>query len=474
MSSSMPGQTPSGATAAEARVEARLAAATCAADDDLSWQPAWRIRARIAARDISPVEVTEYFLRRIEALDPQLHAFRTIDFDGARDAARIAEAAQMADEPLGPLHGVPIAVKELIAVRNMHYRDASTGALASRERDALEVERLRGAGAIIVGVTVGGLTTREFGESDQQPQNPWDRARVCGDSSSGAACAQAAAMVPLSLAADGLGSTRLPAAYCGLVGMLATRGRIADTEWTHLVNRLLSQSGPLARDVRDAATMLSVLAGPDGRDLFCLPDTPPDYLARLDDGAKGMRLVWTDDFGYASAYAQADSARVIEMVRRAAEGLRAAGAEIEETRQAFEDPNWACNMVMLSDPGLPIRQDLSPADVAGAREARGRIWQTFLAVLDGKDFILSPTVQHVAPTRPAWTGHWQAPTDWRSPSYMASYSAHTAAANLLGWPAISVPAGLVDGMPVGLQILGRPNSEVRMLQLAQAFLAQRG
>ncbi|TVV75765.1 amidase [Sphingomonas solaris] len=452
----------------------RLASVASAPDDELSWQPAWRIRERIVARDLSPVEVTDHFLRRIETLDPVLHAFRQIDVDGARAQARHAEAALAAGEPAGALLGVPVAVKELISVGGMTYRDASTGMPTLRERDALEVERLRNAGAVIVGITVGGLTTREFGDTDRQPQNPWDRTRVCGDSSSGAACAQAAAMVPLSLAADGLGSTRLPAAYCGLVGMIATRGRIADTDWTHLVNRLLSQSGPLARDVRDAATMLSVMAGPDGRDLFCLPDSPPDYLDRLEDGANGMRLVWTDDFGYASTYAGAESARVIETVRHAAQRLAAAGAVVEETQQVFEDPNRACNMVMLSDPGLAIRQDLSREDVARTRETRGRIWRTFMQVLEGYDFILSPTIQHVAPTRQAWTAGWQAPTDWRTPSYMATYSAHTAAANLLGWPAISVPAGLVDGLPVGLQILGRPNSEVRMLQLAQAFLSLGG
>lgn len=451
-------------------MKARLAAVDSAAGDDLSWQPGWRIRERIAARELSPVDVTDHFLRRIETLDPQLHAFRMVDFDGARKQARRAEDMVAAGEPLGPLHGVPMAVKELIAVQGMTYRDPSTGAFASRERDALEVERLRGAGAVIVGITVGGLTTREFGASDGQPQNPWDRLRVCGDSSSGGACAQAAAMVPLSVVADGMGSTRLPAAYCGLVGLLPTRGRIADTDWTHLVNRLLSQSGPLARDVRDAATLLTVLAGPDGRDLLCLPDAPPNYLARLDDGARGMRLVWTDDFGYAATYAQPESPRVIAAVRRAAESLQMAGAEIEETHASFEDPNWTCNMVMLSDPGLLIRQDLPPDVVARARETRGRIWQTFSRVLEGKDFILSPTVQHLAPTRQDWAERWQAPTDWQSPSYMATYTAHTAAANLLGWPAISVPAGLVDGMPIGLQIIGRPNSEAALLQLAQTFL----
>ncbi len=178
-----------------------------------------------------------------------------------------------------------------------------------------------------------------------------------------------------------------------------------------------------------------------------------------------MRLVWTDDFGYASTCAVPDSPRLIETVRRAAMGLTALGAEIEESRQTFDQPYPPASTVLMGDPSLASFRKLSREEVASARETRGRIWDTFHRVLDGRDFILSPTVQHLAPTRDAWAKSWE---DY---GYMATYAAHTAAANLLGWPAISVPAGLVDGMPVGLQIIGRPDSEARMFQLAQAFLS---
>jgi aspartyl-tRNA(Asn)/glutamyl-tRNA(Gln) amidotransferase subunit A len=455
------------------QVPPRLASTRPSPDDDLSWLPGWRIRELIVAHKLSPVEVTDHFLRRVEALNPLLHAFRAVDYDGARRQAKKVEAAVMSGAPLGPLAAIPIAVKELIAVEGMPFWDPFLGERVVAERDALEVERLRAAGAVIVGVTIGGLSAYEFGSSDQQPQNPWDRLRVCGDSSSGSACAQASGMVPMALAADGLGSTRLPAAYCGLVGMLGARGRVAKTDWSQLVNSSLSHSGPLARDVRDAAIMMSVLAGPDGRDLFCLPDDPPAYLEGLDQGAEGMRLVWTDDFGYASTYAQPESQRVIDTVRRAAEELRTLGAEIKQTRRVFDEPFGSASTIMLGDPGLAIYRKLPREDVFAAREARGRIWETFRSVLEGQDFILSPTVQHVAPTRDAWAQLWQVPPDGKLPSHMAVYTAHTAAANLLGWPAISIPAGMVDGMPVGLQILGRPDTEAKMLRLAHAFLALR-
>ena len=449
----------------------RLAGRDHGPDDDLTWLPAWQIGAGIARRRWSPVEVTDHFLTRIDALDPHLHAFRMVARDSARAQARAAETAVMAGEPLGPLHGIPIAIKELLPVAGMAWLDTFTGRHTVAERDSLEVARLRAAGAIILGTTVGGLTAREFGDSDRQPQNPWDRNRVCGDSSAGSACALAAGMVPLAIAADGLGSTRLPAAFCGLVGLHVTRGRIAVADWQQLNPRLLSGTGPLTRDTRDAGLALGVLASADGHDLMCLASDPPDYLATLASGARGMRLAWTDDFGFAGARAGSRSAAVIAAVRQAAATLREAGAELFEMAERIDDPFAACATIMSSDRSTVVRTEPPREAVATAREVRNGVWQTLRQTLAGADFILSPTIQYIAPTRGEWHAAW---TDASySAGYMGTYSAHTSVANLLGWPAISVPAGLVDGMPVGLQILGSPDSEPRMLQLAEAFLARR-
>jgi aspartyl-tRNA(Asn)/glutamyl-tRNA(Gln) amidotransferase subunit A len=148
-------------------------------------------------------------------------------------------------------------------------------------------------------------------------------------------------------------------------------------------------------------------------------------------------------------------------------GLRDAGAVVEETSQVWPDPDWATAVVLAADRCIVSRRQPPPEDVAAAREVRQRVWETFRTVIGPNDLLLAPTVQYRAPTREEWAQSW---SDLR---YMATYTAHTAAANLLGWPAVSVPAGFVDGMPVGLQIMGRPDREPLVLQVAQAFLAAR-
>ena len=454
------------------RHETRLARAQPVDDGDLSWMPAWRLRELIGTRALSPVEVTEHFLARIADLDPQLHAFRQVDADGAMAQARRAEAAVMAGEALPALHGIPVAIKEFAPIKGLSWRDMSLphdGVPNNRvaPRDSLEAERMRAAGAVIVGPTVAGLVAREFGGSDRMPLNPWNTTRVCGDSSSGSACAAAAAMTPITIAGDGLGSTRLPASFCGLVGLHPTRGLVPSFEWEHIGTRPVSTYGPLTRDVRDAALLLGAMAGPDGRDQMGLQDDVPDYLASLDHGAKGMRLLWSDDFGYARDLGVAESPRVIETVCAAAFQLAGAGAELRATDEVFESPGWVANTVLMGDPTISVSVQPSRADAVRVRETRQRIWTALRRVLGEVDFILTPTILSIAPTRQSWADSGVAK------GFSGLYTAMTGVANLLGWPAMSVPAGLVDGMPVGLQILGRPRSEARMLQLAQAFLMTR-
>ncbi len=438
-------------------------------EQDISWLPAWRIAELVAAREVSPVEVTEHFIGRIADLDPQLHAFRMTDIANARQQARDAEKAILSGDALGPLHGVPIALKEHIPVAGLHWHDLKTNQTSIPSRDGIEAERLRKAGAVLMGTTVAGLTAAEFGASDRQPLNAWDRGRICGDSSSGSACAVAGALVPAAIAVDGLGSTRLPAAYSGLVGLLPTKGRVPMITWNELSARLLGASGPLSRSVRDAALLFSVLAGPDARDFGALPDKAPDCLTGLDDGAHGMRLLWTDDFGFGASFATPDSHEIIETVRNAAARLTAAGAAIGQMAKAFDDPTTWCNVALVSDHAMFINIPQPDEVLVRTREVRGEIAQALSEQLRDADFILSPTAQQIAPTLEEWDRNWAMADNRQPTNYMPNYTVFTGFMNLIGWPAITVPAGLVCGMPVGMQIIGKPNSEPGMLRLAQAF-----
>ena len=426
--------------------------------------PAWRIADLIASREISPVEVTEHFLARIEEFDPDIHAFRTVDSEDARRQAQAAEAAVSAGESLGALHGVPLAVKEHVPVAGLNYWNSFDGSHSIASRDGIEAERLRKAGAILIGTTVAGLTAREFGASPQQPQNPWDQMRVCGDSSSGSAAAVAAGLVPAAIAVDGLGSTRLPAAFCGLIGLNPTRGRVPWTSWSAINPRLLSNTGPLTRDVRDAALLMTVLAGPDGRDLMARPDRPPDYGARIGKDIAGMRLGWSDDPFEAALYAGQQALVVIARVRRAAWRFEAIGAQIMAFAEKVEGTGAAALAMLSADRTMAARSEAPEDVVIRAKEGRKRAIDWLDALFDRYDVLVTPTIQFVAPTREEWAQAW---TD---PAYMLNYAAHTAISNLTGYPALSVPAGLVDGLPVGLQLIGPPDSEPMLFQLAQAFL----
>ncbi len=437
-------------------------------DGDLAAQPVWRLAERIADGEVSAVEVTEAVLARIAERDPHVRAFRTVAADAARQAAQEAQGAAREGRVLGPLHGVPLALKEHIPVAGCNYWNSFDGSHSIAQHDGIEAERLRAAGAILVGTTVAGLTAREFGAERGQPENAWDNARVCGDSSSGCAAAVAAGMVPAAVAVDGLGSTRLPAAFCGLVGLNPTRGRIPWTSDSAINPRLLSNAGPLTTNARDAALLMQVLAGPDGRDLMSRPDAPPDYMAGLGKRLAGLNLAYSDDPFEASACAGQQAAEVIAMVRSAAQRLVEGGARLEPVADRLTGAGPAAMAILGADRTMATRSEAASDVVMRAKLARKQAIDWFNAMFTRYEALVTPTIQYVAPTREEWA---QA---WNDPGYMLTYAAHTAASNLTGYPAISVPAGLVQGMPVGVQFWGPPDSEPLLLRMAEAFLERSG
>ena len=440
--------------------------------DELTWLPAWRIRELIGSRELSPIEVFDHFLGRIEELNPKLKAFSYLD-PGAREQAKLADKAVQRGDELGPLHGIPTSVKKQIAVAGMPRTDLPfpgfPGAVPA-ERDHFGVERLRKAGAIVIGTNTmygeGAVLNSEAGifesfDWEQEARNPWDTSKLPGWSSSGSAAAAAARMVPFAIASDGAGSTRLPAALTGIVGVNPGGGLVPNVDYDAAPAMLGYTVGPMAHDVRDAAMVTQVMAGPDGRDPFCLPFDPPDCLVAIDAGIEGMRFAWTDDFGFASAYAADESPRVIAHVRDAATGLVSIGASVEPTTEAWEDWREPLEITgaAFGAPSLGPAQPPTPRQLEAAFAVRARNFERCRRVLRHDDLLLSPTLQLVA----------RSVDDW--PAAFTASSSHTGMASFLRLPAVSVPCGFVDGLPVGMQIMGLPGSEDRIFRAAHAFQA---
>src|SRR5262249_16869172 len=269
--------------------------------DDLSSMTARELARQVSRRAVSPVEATRRALDRAGAAQGSLNAFTVLFADQALAAAREAEAAVMRGDPLGPLHGVPISVKDLIAVAGAPFTFGSrTMAHNIATDDAPAVTRARAAGAIVIGKT----TTSEFGckAVGDSPlngitRNPWDRGKTPGGSSAGAAASVAAGITPLALGTDGGGSIRIPCCLTGLAGIKAQFGRVP--VWPCSAAPTLSHVRPMARAMADGALLLMAIAGYDARDPFAVASPLPALMAACEAGAAGLRIAYSRTLGYA-------------------------------------------------------------------------------------------------------------------------------------------------------------------------------
>lgn len=441
------------------------------AGDELTWMPAWKIRDAIVARKYTALEVTDHFLARIAKLDPILHAFLKLDAEGAREQAQAADDALKSGAKTGPLHGVPIALKDHIAVKGLPWprrghapSDGTKIKMDAATEDSIVAERLRKAGAIIIGNTImpGMGLGMDITDLDQHARNPWDPEKVPGSSSAGSAAAVASGMLPIAIGSDGGGSTRLPASLCGVIGLHPTTGRVPNAVYDSQRLMLTTTFGPIARDMKDLAIVLQAISGPDGRDMLSTVHPPaPDYREQLGKGAKGLKLGWTNDFGFATKYFTPDSAAIIAQSRRAANGFTGLGASLDEPEVLLEDfwPHVASTMYHYEGNTQP------PATMKAAMETRARNRAKMDALLREYDFILSTTIPFTAPTVQQWSDNWK-----DGVSFAPHYTSETFMFNWLQLPAISIPIGYYKGLPIGLQLVGRPDSEPRMFAAADAFL----
>jgi aspartyl-tRNA(Asn)/glutamyl-tRNA(Gln) amidotransferase subunit A len=452
--------------------------------DELFSITAFDLAKLIRERQVSPVEVTDAALARLHQLNPLLNAFVTLYPERARSAARAAERAIMTGETIGPLHGVPVSIKDTYWVRGArHTAGSRLMAQFVPDEDAPAVERLNAAGAINIGKT----NTSEFGwrGSTDNPLfgptvNPWDRTRTPGGSSGGAAAAVAAGIAPLALAGDAAGSIRIPASFCGLVGFKPTFGRVPIFP-APATNELLLHGGPITRTVRDAALMLNAMAGPHARDPLSLATDRTDFLQDLDTGIRGLRVAWSADLGFLSPELETGA-----IVQAAAQSFEHLGVAVEPADLTFSDPSWILDTLFggtsaglhsgrppeqkaQMDPGLvayaEAGQNLSIADYVKAVTARQAIVDRLSRFFDRYDLLLTPTV--ATPAFPLGQVNPASISD-RPVTHLAWSLSYVF--NWSGQPSISVPAGRTrDGLPVGLQITGRRLEDALVLRAAAAF-----
>lgn len=437
------------------------------------------LAAKVRSGERRAVEVLDDCLARIAERDPDLGAFVHLDERGARSAAEAVDAAVAAGEDPGPFAGVPLAVKDLEDARGMPTSMGSrlfVGRTAAD--DSLHVARLRAAGAVPVGKTAApemGTLNHTSSDAWGVTRNPWDPSRTPGGSSGGSAAAVSAAMVPFATSSDGGGSTRCPAAFCGLVGLKPSFGRIP-RRGPDVAE--LAADGILATSVADVARHLDVTAGPDARCRTSLPAAGVRYEAAIEEVAiDGMRARWSDDLGISGCDPEvAEIARSAALALAAAAGLAVdddpvtfpgvIGAYLSTTRLdgwlAIDEDDWPACADRLeratverlrSTEALPL-----PRWVRSAKR-RARVVDQVAAVMGEVDLLLCPTT-----ALPAFAAdHPSAETELAATPY-------TFLANLTGAPAVSVPAGVTGaGLPVGLQVIGRQHADDVVLRAARVW-----
>jgi aspartyl-tRNA(Asn)/glutamyl-tRNA(Gln) amidotransferase subunit A len=445
------------------------------------------LAAKIRTREVSPVEATEACLARIEALGPRVRAFLRVDADGALRTARIREAEAKAGRSRGPLHGVPLAHKDLF-VRD--GRPASCGTAFPEyfraDGTATVLRRLDAAGAVTLGcLNLSELALGPFGDNAHHgdAETPWRAGHAAGGSSSGSGAAVGARLAYGALGTDTGGSIRLPAACCGVVGLKPTYGRVSRAGAMPL-SWSLDHVGPLARTVRDAAVLLGVIAGADPADATASGRPVPDYAGGLDRPITGIRIGVPDRY-----YWDGLDGAVLAAVQAAIDGLRGLGAEVADC--ALPDPallNDVANVIARSEsaavharivretphavqPAVLARVEVgfhvSAHDYLQAARLRARATRTFVEdVFARVDLLVAPTIPEPAPALAAAKA---GPPD-EIVRRMGRFSRLTRPWNALGLPVLQVPCGFTgDGRPVGLQLVGRPFDEATVLRAGHAY-----
>jgi Asp-tRNA(Asn)/Glu-tRNA(Gln) amidotransferase A subunit family amidase len=458
---------------------------------DLCYTPATELGRLYRAKKLSPVEVTDAVLARIERLNPKLNAYLTVTADHARELARAAEARATRGELRGPLDGIPYSIKDLEPTAGIRTTYGSKFFEQNvPTEDGVVAARLRGSGGVLLGKT----NTPHFGYKDMCDnligppcKNPWNLTRTSGASSGGAGSAVGAGLGPVAHGSDGSGSIRIPSALCGIFGMKPSLGRVPYWPSTDLWNTR-SHNGPMTRTVRDGALLLQVLAGPDSRDPLSIDAPPADYLAACEGDLEGMRVGWSRDLGFANV-----DPEVGDIAAAAARRFADLGCAVEEAKIDWGHP-YEFHKVIYSvhvagrnheralarpdwfEPTL-LRMILDAARISGIEYVQALLARTAFAervrpTFERYDLLLTPQMPVAA--WPADPGPFEGLPD------LGGKPAHSIfdrvpfmyPFNLTGLPAANVPCGFTrERLPVGLQIVGRWHKETDVFRAAAAFEA---
>ena len=448
---------------------------------------ATELASLIQSREVSPVEATQAYLDRIAVVDGKLNSYITVTGEEALAEARQAEAEIAAGNYRGPMHGIPVAVKDQLNTRGIRTTGGSS-ILANNvpDEDATAIAKLREAGSVLLGK----LNMSEFASGDAfhhpygRPRNPWDLARNPGTSSSGSGAATAAFLCATSLGEDTGGSIRGPATFCGLVGIRPTWGRVSRygmqaAAWS------MDTAGPISRTVSDCAMTLEAIAGYDAKDPYTSPSPVPQYQASLTQDIRGLRVGVVKE----RVYSDAVDSEVGEAVIRAIARLGELGADVEEVSLPLMVHSAAVSSLIIMVDAASLHRDglashldqydynnrirllagsIAPAQAyQRALKARQALRQEILDALNRVDVLVMPTSSIPASLIPehAGIGSKQEVLD----GYRGRRS-FTSPFNLASVPALSVPCGFTSGnLPIGLQIAGRPLEEQTLFNAAYAY-----
>jgi aspartyl-tRNA(Asn)/glutamyl-tRNA(Gln) amidotransferase subunit A len=454
---------------------------------DVTRLTATQLLARFRGRELSPLEATRASLEAIDRRDGDVHAFCLADPERALAEARTSEGRWRDGEPRGLLEGVPVAVKDVFLTAGWPTLRGFPAAPSGErwDSDAPVVAALRRHGAVIVGKTTTpqlGWKAVTDGPEVEATRNPWDPSRTAGGSSGGSAAAVALGMAPLAVGTDGGGSIRIPAAFCGIVGLKPTFARVP--QWPPSPFGLLAHAGPMARTVADTALLLDVLAEPDPREWAALP--PPDvrYADVLERGLDGVRIAFSPDLGHAAVEPEVAAA-----VAASVAALDELGAEVEQVDPPFADPRasfdvlWSAGAAAGVDRLAPELRDRLDPGLAALVERAGGLSAALLLEAEAERARLGTAMGEfhyawdllVTPALPiaAFAAGREVPEGWPDPHW-PGWTPFTYPFNLTQQPAISLPCGFTgDGLPIGLQIVGPRHGEALVLRAARACEARR-